>query len=120
MFPWLSEEAALDSFTPLQLDVFHALWDLYHTADTPLCPEARARNQSPSNKDPLRRFPIGTPVAKKFMYPSGSRIVRGQVFGYRSPWWRVRYVDADWEEMSATEVAKANKLAKETFPELGP
>ena len=24
---WLSEEEAKDSFTPLQLDVFHALWE---------------------------------------------------------------------------------------------
>ena len=26
---WVSEAEALDSFTPLQLDTFHALWNLY-------------------------------------------------------------------------------------------
>ena len=26
---WVSEEKSLDSFTPLQLDTFHALWNLY-------------------------------------------------------------------------------------------
>ena len=30
---WLPESECLDSFTPLQLDVFHALWELYHTPD---------------------------------------------------------------------------------------
>lgn len=28
--PWLSDKDALDSFTGLQLDIFYALWELYH------------------------------------------------------------------------------------------
>ena len=27
---WIYEKEALDSFTPLQLDCFHAMWELYH------------------------------------------------------------------------------------------
>ena len=30
-----SEEEARDSFTPLQLDVFHALWETYHGSGVP-------------------------------------------------------------------------------------
>ena len=30
---WLSEEEARDSFTLLQLDVFHTLWETYHRAE---------------------------------------------------------------------------------------
>ena len=30
---WLSEEGARDSFTPLQLDDFYALWETYNGAE---------------------------------------------------------------------------------------
>ena len=29
---WITEREALDGFIPLQLDCFHALWELYHGA----------------------------------------------------------------------------------------
>lgn len=36
---WITEEEAMDSFTPLQLDVFHALWEVYHPQ---FCPRPAA------------------------------------------------------------------------------
>ena len=50
--------------------------------------------------DALKLFPIGTTVAKE----SDSEIIRGQVYDYRAPYWRVQYEDNDWEELSRQEV----------------
>ena len=41
---WLQEEEVRDSFTPLQLDVFHALWETYKGQD------GRPRPESESSK----------------------------------------------------------------------
>ena len=30
---WLTEDVVRDSFSPLQLDVFHAMWEDYHGQD---------------------------------------------------------------------------------------
>ena len=57
-------------------------------------------NQKLSARDALKLFPIGTTVAKE----SDSEIIRGQVYDYRAPYWRVRYEDNDWEELSRQEV----------------
>ena len=66
------------------------------TASNPLA-EAR---QPLSREDALKLFPIGTTVAKE----SDSEIIRGQVYDYRAPYWRVQYEDNDWEELSRQEL----------------
>ena len=99
---WTAETEILSSFNRLQIDVFHALWNLYNphqsqnTTNTP----SRKRAQLFPREDALRLFPIGTTVAKE----SGSEIILGQVYDYRAPYWRVKYEDNDWEELSRQEV----------------
>ena len=105
---WVSELEILDSFTPLQLDVFHALWILYRpeTRATGRRPVSRKRPASLSRSDALSLFPIGTPVFKRFN--SGVEMT-GQVFDYLLPYWRVRYPDNDWEDISRRDMERATR-----------
>ena len=61
---------------------------------------SRKRAQPLPREDALKLFPIGTTVAKE----SDSEIIRGQVYDYRAPYWRVQYENNDWEELSRQEV----------------
>ena len=61
---------------------------------------SRKHAQPLPREDALKLFPIGTTVAKE----SDSDIIRGQVYDYRAPYWRVQYEDNDWEELSRQEV----------------
>ena len=97
----MAETEILSSFNRLQLDVFHALWNLYNPHPSQIQPTpSRKRAQPLPCEDALRLFPIGTTVAKE----SGSEIIRGQVYDYRAPYWRVQYEDNDWKELSRQEV----------------
>ena len=59
----VAESEALDSFTPLQLDTFHALWNLnppcskQTSTPDPVGPRKRAPL---SRSEALIRFPVGT------------------------------------------------------------
>ena len=97
----MTETKILSSFNRLQLDVFHALWNLYNPHHSQIQPTpSRKRAQPLPREDALRPFPIGTTVAKE----SGSEIIRGQVYDYHTPYWRVQYEDNDWEELSRQQV----------------
>ena len=65
---WVSEAKSLDSFTPLQLDTFHALWNLYDPSkerSRPQTPDKGAkRRPALARSEALRRFPIGTRVLR--------------------------------------------------------
>ncbi|CAN0048228.1 unnamed protein product [Pylaiella littoralis] len=104
---WLSEDQILKakSFTPLQLDGFIALWHLYHPNITP----SEEANHDPraaialSRKAALQLYPIGTHVQKDF----GSGLtLNGQVFDFKDRYWRVRYTDNNWEEVTRTELKR--------------
>ena len=95
------ETEILSSFNILQLDVFHALWNLYNPNQSQIQPTPSQKRAQPlPREDALRLFPIGTTVAKEW----GSVIIVGQVYDYRAPYWRVQYDDNDWEELSRQEV----------------
>eukprot|EP00903_Cladosiphon_okamuranus_P021371 g19641.t1 len=51
----------------------------------------------------LRVFPIGFVVWKRF---SGGTRLKGQVYDFKAPYWRVRYPDGNWEELTRTELQK--------------
>ena len=92
----LPEREVVASFTPLQPDVFHALWNLYTPrVDHVQTPSRKKRRVELSRQDALSLFPIGTVVKKKF--DAGERL--GQVYDYHKGYWRVRYEDNDWEEV---------------------
>ena len=100
---WMAETEISSSFNRLQLNVFHARWNLYN----PHLPQvqqnsSRKRSQPRPREDALRLFPIGTTAVKK----SGSKTLPGQVYDYRVPYRRVLYEDDDWEELSRQEVRR--------------
>lgn len=81
---WVSEAEALDIFTPLQLDTFHALWNLYEPdrgQNWPHAPVESREKKRPvmSRREAMRRFPTSMKVGK--LYDDGAnRVIRaGQV-----------------------------------------
>ena len=104
---WLSEEEVLDSFTGLQLDVFHALWELYNPQVRPRPSDtlSRAERDSIARDEALRQIPRGTKVRKQFEDSQGKlREFEGVVFDFRRPFYRIKYGDGDWEEMTRLEL----------------
>ncbi|CAM9997371.1 unnamed protein product [Pylaiella littoralis] len=91
----------LDIFTPLQLDLFVALWHLYHPDAPALKPPSPPNPLSRS--EALRMFPIGFVVWKRF---ADDTRLKGQVYDFKAPYWRVRYSDGNWEDLTRTELQK--------------
>jgi len=101
---WGSEVEALDSFTPLQLDVLHALWNLYQPLpDAATPPPSKKRCFALPRSTALELFLIGTPTYRS----SGSTEMLGQVYDYHTPYWRIRYPDKNWEELSRREMEQS-------------
>ena len=48
-------------------------------------------------------FPIGFVVWKSF---SGGTRLKGQVYDFKAPYWRLRYSNGNWEELTRTEMQK--------------
>ena len=90
-----------DSFTPLQLNVFHALWEAYKGGDRrPRPPELRSKGERDQGlrKTALQGFPTGTQVSRSFAGFDGvRRVAVGRVYDSQTPYLRVRYPDGDWE-----------------------
>ena len=61
---WLTERETLDSFSPLQRDVFHALCDLYHPSIRVYPQSEGIALQTRSEEDALDMYPIGTEVRR--------------------------------------------------------
>ena len=100
---WLAEAEMLKEFTPLQLDRFVALWRLYHPQPTVEQAPAKKANSPLPRGEALRLFPLGFVLWRDF----GNRVrLKGQVFDYRHRYWRVRYSDNNWEELSRREMER--------------
>ena len=57
------------SFTPLQLDVFHAMWEVYQVADCRPKPDgipSKGERRAASREEALTRQPVGTQVRRVF------------------------------------------------------
>ena len=98
----------LDSFSPMKLDVFHALCELYQP---PRPRPRRAANSTSSERlaanraHALLEVPIGTVVWWDFTDQQGRiQCCRTEVYDYKTSYWRVRHADGDWEELSQTEI----------------
>ena len=62
---WLSELEARDSFTPLQLDVLHTLWETYHEAECQARPTSTLTQREGDETDrehALKQQPVGTAI----------------------------------------------------------
>ena len=105
---FITESECLDSFSPMQLDVFHALWELYQPpshrprlAAKPSSSERLTANRAHT----LLEVPIGTVVWRDFSDQQG-RIQRHrtEVYYYKTPYSRVRHADGDWEKLTRTKI----------------
>ena len=62
---WLPDEEARDSFTPLQLDVFHALWETYHGAECQARPTltlTRKERDGIDREQAVKQHPVRTVI----------------------------------------------------------
>ena len=118
---WLTEDQARDSFSPLQLDVFHAMWERYQGPDQaprPAGAPSRSEKEVAKREGALREFPVGTEVGRELVSETGQRVVRkGKIWDYSDPYWRVEYPDGDWEELSRREVRSALVVASQPPPD---
>ena len=78
------EEEVRDSFTPLQLDVFHALWETYKDPGCRPRPKPaplKGKRDTESRARALQDFPVGTQVGRPFEGTNGvSRVAVGEVY----------------------------------------
>jgi len=111
---WITEDEARDSFSPLQLDVFHALWELHNPDDAPRPPgePTRGEREVESRERALELYPRGTEVGRIFTDAEGrAKTFKATVYDYCDPYWRVEYPDGDWEELTRREVAQGIGVA---------
>ena len=103
-----SQSECFDSFSPAQLDVFHVLWELYQSschrprpAAKPTSSERLAANRAHALLEVL----LGTVVWQEVTDRQGRiQLCRTKVYDYKTPYWRVRHADGDWEELTRTEI----------------
>ena len=104
---WLPEGEVRDSFSPLQLDVFTALWEAYKgDGCRPRPPEPLPKEEGDQGvrARALQDFPTGTQVRRSFAGSDGvSRASVVRIYDFREPYWRVRYPDGDWESLAAAK-----------------
>ena len=113
---FITESECLDSFSPMQLDVLHVLWELYQhpcqrprPAAKPSSSERLAANRAHA----LLEAPIGATVVRRDFTDQQGRIqrCRTEVYDYKTPCWRVRHADVDWEELTRTEVEQGRNTS---------
>ncbi|CAB1096262.1 unnamed protein product [Ectocarpus sp. CCAP 1310/34] len=113
--PWPTEEEVGDSFSPLQLDVFHALYELFYGengAPRPAGPPTRGEREVASREQALQLFPVGTQVGREFADSDGHlKVFKATAFDCCDPYWRVEYPDGDWEELTKSEMDKGIGVA---------
>lgn len=76
----LPEDVVGDSLSPLQLDVFHAMWEYYHGPDVaPRPPGApsRGKREVVTREEALREFPLGKEVARELQDQKGNFVLSG-------------------------------------------
>ena len=67
--------------------------------------------------DALQKYPKGTAVVREYRDPSDTEgntltYIWGEVRNYLSPYWRVRYEDGDWEELTSTQLKHGMRVAE--------
>ena len=117
---WLTEDNVRDSFSPLQLDVFHALWEDYHgtaAAPRPPGPPSRGEREVATREQALQEFPLNTEVGRELLDKNGNTIVsRGKICDFYDPYWRVEFSDGDWEELTRRELRRGITMADQLPP----
>ena len=58
----------------------------------------------------LKQHPVGTVIWREIADAEGNKKRHLlKVFDYKSPYWRVRYADGDWEELNDREILEARR-----------
>jgi hypothetical protein len=116
---WESEDRVLELTTPWTLDTFHALYELRHQGAMPeYAKRLVAREDRQLSKEEAlslpRGVPRGTVLVREHREAAGGPLtyVWGTVQGYLSPYWRVRYEDNLWEDMTRRQVQAAAALGE--------
>ena len=81
----LTDRNILGSFTRLRLDVFHALWNLYHPHAVHGDPTARKKRPTLTREEAFQLFPVGTKIAKSM----SNIVLDGEVYDFYTPYWWV-------------------------------
>ena len=89
---WLPEGQVLQRLLPLQLDVCHALWNLYPPGPARKPPHTKTRCRGLSSAEVLQLYSIDTRLNKMF----GTEELEWQMFDYHAPY---------WEELSRSELS---------------
>ena len=89
------------------MDTIHALYEPSSERSRPAARDEGARKRlALSRKEALRSCPIGTQAIKPVEGGKGRAGRPGQVYDFYSPYWRVRFADNDWEELTASEMRR--------------
>ena len=113
---FITESECVDSFSPMQLDVLHALWELYQHPchrHRPAAKPSSSERLAANRVHALLEVPIGTTLVRRdFTDQQGrSQRCRTEVYDYKTPYWRVRHADGDWEELTRTEVEQGRNTS---------
>ena len=112
---FITESECLDSFSPMQLDVFAAFWELFQQPfpqPRPVAQPSRSERLAANRAHALLEEPIGTVVWRDFTdQRDRTRRCRTEVYDYKNPYWRVRNADGDWEELTRTEVEQGTNTS---------
>lgn len=98
-----------DSFSPVQIDVFHALWGSYHPREkvrSKILPP-KEQGDKINREKVLNAFPFITRLGKDFIdRKDGVRTFVGKVISVRALYWQMKYGDGDWEDVGLRKMAK--------------
>ena len=109
---WIDEDEALLNFSRRELDVFHALFELYIDEAVQAPHERRfprgAKVRVLSEQEAFQVVPRDTPVHRYIRGDDGrTRLLQGRVVGYTHPRYKVEYTGQEWEELLWEEVQAA-------------
>jgi hypothetical protein len=114
---WVTETEMLETLhvLPWTLDTFHALYEMRHRGRIPqhAVRPAPAADAALRKTDALTRFPRGTAVVREARGLDNTyTYIWGAVRNFYSPYWRVRYEDDEWEDLTSSQLKDAMRLAQ--------
>ena len=96
---FITEGKCLDSFSPIQLDVFRALWELYkpsHHRPQPTAKSTSSDRLAANRGHALLEVPVGTVVWRDFTDRQGRiQRCRTKIYDYKTPHWRIWHWNGD-------------------------
>ena len=105
---WSTVDEAKDSFTPLQLDVFHAMRGVYQAADCRPRPDiipSKGERRAASREETLTRHSVGTQVKREFADDVGQLTAfKGLAYDSSEAFGQIRSPDGDWEKLNSQKM----------------